>query len=57
MRSVLAFISSRVKRCLALLTSGKRRGAPNDDSFVCYYGCPNSTRAQKLQLKKTNVQR
>ena len=31
---------------------GLDRPGPNPGDFVCYYGCPNSKRAQKLQLRK-----
>ena len=29
------------------------RPGPGPGEIVCYYGCPNSNKAKKLQLKKT----
>ncbi len=64
MRSILAFIRSLFKK-LAALFSGKTTveepASPDRPSFpdgpdgpvVCYYGCPNSKKAEKLQLGKT----
>lgn len=31
---------------------GFERPGPNPGEVVCYYGCPNSKKAQKLQLGK-----
>ena len=61
MRSIIAFIKSIINKILVFL---RIRGvgpvivddpdAPADPSeVVCYYGCPNSKKAQKLQLNKT----
>ena len=62
MQSIIALLKSIVKRLIALFT---RKDEPYDPGFdnpviepgpgevVCYYGCPNSKKAQKLQLSKT----
>ena len=61
MRSIIAFIKSIINKILVFL---RIRGVgpvivddpedPADPSeVVCYYGCPNSKKAQKLQLNKT----
>ncbi len=62
MRSIIALILSWVKKIFALVTSKKEepstdipdidRPEPGPGEVVCYYGCPNSKKAQKLQLSK-----
>ncbi len=59
MRSFFALIKSWWNKILVLL---RIRGVgpvitdpdePDSGEVVCYYGCPNSKKAQKLQLNKT----
>ena len=62
MQSIIAFFRSIVNRLVALFTrknvieepatNGPVIG-PGPGEVVCYYGCPNSKKAQKLQLNKT----
>ena len=46
MANVIAFLKSLFQKLAALLS--KRKG----EEVVDYYGCPNSQRARKPQLKK-----
>ena len=60
MRSILALIKSWFEKIIAIF---RLRGVgpvivePDTDpgEVVCYYGCPNSNRAKKLQLEKRAV--
>lgn len=61
MRSVLAFIKSLFSKIIAFF---RLRGVgpvivepetEDPGEVVCYYGCPNSKKAQKLQLGKRPV--
>lgn len=70
MRSILAFIKSLINKILVFLRirgvgpvivdepdDPDDPDAPLDPGeVVCYYGCPNSKKAQKLQLNKTLYQ-
>ncbi len=49
MSSVLAFLKSLIQKLLSLLS--KKKG----EEVVDYYGCPNSNKARKLQLKKNII--
>ena len=57
MRSIFALIKSWFEKIIAFF---RLRGVgpvivePDTDpgEVVCYYGCPNSNRAKKLQLEK-----
>ena len=67
MQSIIALLKSLVKRLVALFTRKELRDeitnnepgfeepviGPGPGEVVCYYGCPNSKKAQKLQLSKT----
>ncbi|MBQ9506162.1 MAG: hypothetical protein IJR51_03325 [Clostridia bacterium] len=67
MQSIIAFLKSIVNRLIALFTRKNVTEEPTTDEpgfdepiigpgpgeVVCYYGCPNSKKAQKLQLGKT----
>ena len=65
MQSIIAFLKSVVNRLIALFTRKNVIDEPADEpvdepiigpgpgEVVCYYGCPNSKKAQKLQLGKT----
>ena len=67
MQSIIALLKSIVKRLVALFTrkdledelTNNEPGfeepviGPSGPEVVCYYGCPNSKKAQKLQLRKT----
>lgn len=46
MSSVIAFLKSLFQKLIGLFS--KKKG----EEVVDYYGCPNSKRTQKLQLKK-----
>ena len=46
MASVIAFLKSLIQKLAALFS--KKTG----EEVVDYYSCPNSKKAQKLQLKK-----
>ena len=57
MRSVFVMILTMLKR---LISAFARKSEPveplepiNPGEVVCYYGCPNSNKAKKLQLNKT----
>ena len=57
MRNFLLRLFSRIRRLMAAVF--RRKGDAgfddpinDDDVFVDYYGCPNSNRAQKLQLQR-----
>ncbi|MBR3554172.1 MAG: hypothetical protein IKN72_12420 [Clostridia bacterium] len=67
MRSFFALLLSRLKKLFAFILRKNEPtpadGGPGDDFFidrpindddvyVCYYGCPNSKKAQKLQLSR-----
>ena len=52
MSSFLALIKSWWNRLIAFFTR-KPEGPDDPGEIVCYYGCPNSNRAKKLQLGKT----
>ena len=67
MRSIFALFLSWMKKLFAKLTGKDITDAPtpgnpgNDQpdkpepdpgNYVCYYGCPNSKRAEKLQLSR-----
>ena len=67
MQSILALIKSFLKRLAALFTRKNNADTPSDNNLppierpepgpgevVCYYGCPNSNKAKKLQLKQTS---
>ena len=49
MASIIAFFKSLFQKLLARFS--KKKG----EEVVDYYGCPNSKKAQKLQLKKNIV--
>lgn len=63
MRSFIALFRSFISRILALFSkkdSDPVTFDPEDPTIaipeqpvVCYYGCPNSKKAEKLQLSKT----
>ncbi len=64
MQSIIAFLKSVVNRIIALFARKQGIIEPGTDDpvigpepgpgeIVCYYGCPNSKKAQKLQLSKT----
>ena len=55
MSSFLALIKSWWNKLIALFTRKADPLEPIDDpgEVVCYYGCPNSNKAKKLQLGKT----
>ena len=62
MRSVFNLIISWFKRLAARLLKKDVTDDPGFDDpqidpgeVVCYYGCPNSKKAKKLQLEKTAV--
>ena len=50
MASIIAFLKSLFQKLAALLS--KKKG----EEVVDYYGCPNSKKARKLQLKKNILQ-
>ena len=62
MRNIFTRIFSRLKQLILRILrktetlpsdGGEDVERPDDDgAFVCYYGCPNSNRTQKLQLSK-----
>ena len=59
MRAVILRFLSRLKQLLAAVFRRRMPDDPDfdrpingDDVFVDYYGCPNSKRAQKLQLSR-----
>ncbi len=61
MQAFFARIVSWLKKLIAII-SGKevvetveRDSVLNPDEVVCYYGCPNSNKAKKLQLGKRSV--
>ena len=49
MASVVAFLKSLFQKLITLFS--KKKG----EEVVDYYGCPNSRKAQKLQLKKNII--
>ena len=59
MSSVIALLKSWLQKIIAFFTRKTVVEEPSvDDPFnpgevVCYYGCPNSKKAKKLQLNKT----
>ena len=62
MRNIFTLIFSRLKQLILRILhktetlpsdGGEDVARPDDENvYVCYYGCPNSNRAQKLQLSK-----
>ena len=66
MRSVFALILSWLKKIVAAITGKPAVEEPDDGpaqfelsepvpgpgEVICYYGCPNSNKAKKLQLNK-----
>ena len=59
MSSILAFFKSLFNKIVAFFTRKKNSDKPENDGpvsdpgeIVCYYGCPNSNKAKKLQLNK-----
>ena len=67
MQSIIALLRSIVNRLIALFTRKDLKNeitnnepgfeepviGPGPGEVICYYGCPNSKKAQKLQLNKT----
>ncbi len=57
MRSIIAFFKSLISTLLAIFRTRTPGPViidePPGNEVVCYYGCPNSKKAQKLQLNKT----
>ena len=49
MSSVVAFLKTLFQKLIELFS--KKKG----EEVVDYYGCPNSKKAQKLQLKKNII--
>ena len=60
MRSIAAFLKSLWKKIVSFFTRKKDSEDPSDapvdgpgeGPVVCYYGCPNSKKAEKLQLNR-----
>ena len=60
MRSIIALILSWLKKIFRITEKNNgsdepsqiNRPDPDPGEVVCYYGCPNSKKAQKLQLSK-----
>ena len=57
MQSILALIKSLFERIVAFFRRGSGDPVVEPDpvgpgDVVCYYGCPNSKKAKKLQLSK-----
>lgn len=57
MRSVIVMLLSVIKRLLSVFSrKSELVDTPEPigpGEVVCYYGCPNSNKAKKLQLNKT----
>ena len=61
MASVIAFLKSWLQKIIAFFSGKTVVDDPTIDDpslidpgeVVCYYGCPNSKKAKKLQLNKT----
>ncbi len=60
MRSLFVLVMNWIKKAVSFIFSRKKDPETpviDDPSFdpgevVCYYGCPNSNKAKKLQLNK-----
>ncbi len=62
MNSILAFIRTMLNKIIAFFSRKKATEEPETGKIeiiegpghevVCYYGCPNSKKAKKLQLDK-----
>ena len=63
MRSFFAMIASLFKKLIAFFSREETVDTPDPDlpvnpapgEVICYYGCPNSSRAKKLQLNKKSI--
>ena len=63
MRSLFVMIMNWIKRAISFVTSRKNNPETPDiddpvidpGEVVCYYGCPNSNKAKKLQLNKKSL--
>ena len=55
MSSLIALVKSWLQKLIAFFTRKTVVDGPEIDDpgeVVCYYGCPNSKKAKKLQLNK-----
>ncbi len=60
MRSLFVIIMNWIKRIVSFISKKKNPDAPlrpeeETGEIVCYYGCPNSNKAKKLQLNKKSL--
>ena len=62
MRSLFVIIMSWVRRVISYFSRKNDPETPeledpaiDPGEVVCYYGCPNSNKAKKLQLNKKNL--
>ncbi len=58
MSSFFAMIASWFKRIVAFFKREPVTEIPDPDGpgeVICYYGCPNSNKAKKLQLGKKSI--
>lgn len=60
MSSIIALLKSWLQKIIAIFSRKTVIDGPSIDDpgldpgeVVCYYGCPNSKKAKKLQLNKT----
>ena len=60
MRSLFVIIMNWIKQIVSFISKKKKPDTPirpeeETGEIVCYYGCPNSNKAKKLQLNKKSL--
>lgn len=62
MRSLFVIVMNWIKRIISAISKKNKPDAPTPvrpevetGEIVCYYGCPNSNKAKKLQLNKKSL--